>query len=124
MDPPGPPIVCGPMLRRIPRWLEVALGALLGVVLGVGAGYLRWGRPAAAMGGRLAALESAASQVQGERERLHRELVEIVHERREMAATAEHLRAQVEQQLRRLEALSAELAPPAPEGESPPADAP
>jgi hypothetical protein len=41
-----------------------------------------------------------------------------------MAATAEHLREQVEEQLRRLEAISAELAPPpAAEGESPPGDA-
>ncbi len=50
--------------------------------------------------------------VQGERERLHTELSDIVRERREMAETAEHLRAQVEQQLRRLEALASELAPP------------
>ena len=121
MDPPGPPIVCGPMLRRVPPWLEVAVAALVGAVLGVAAGYLRWGRTAAAMGDRLAALESAATAVQGERERLHRELVDIVHDRREMAATAEHLREQVELQLRRLEALSAELAPPA--EDSPPGDA-
>jgi len=33
---------------------------------------------------------------------------------REMAATAEHLRAQVEQQLHRLEALASELEPPPP----------
>jgi hypothetical protein len=107
------------MLRRPPWWVGLAAGAVLGAALGLAAGYLRWGRAAAGMGQRLAALESAATQVQGERERLHRELVDIVHERREMAATAEHLREQVEQQLRRLEALSAELAPPATEGESP-----
>ena len=68
---------------------------------------------------RLGALESAATQVQSERERLHRELDEIIRERRDMAATAERLRAQVEQQLERLEELSAELAPPPTEGEAP-----
>ena len=35
-----------------------------------------------------------------------------MRERQEMAETAEHLRAQVEQQLRRLESLAQELAPP------------
>jgi hypothetical protein len=119
MDGRLPPIVCGPMLRRLPWWVDVVLGALLGVAVGVAAGYLRWGRPLAAMGERLTALESAATEVQGERERLRHELVDIVHERREMAATAEHLREQVERQLRRLEALSAELAPPEREGEPP-----
>jgi hypothetical protein len=111
------------MLRRIPWWVQLPLAALAGAILGVAAGYLRWGRAAAAMEERLATLESAATQVQGERERLHHELVDIVHERREMAATAEHLREQVEQQLRRLEALSAELAPPVREGEAPSGDA-
>jgi hypothetical protein len=57
--------------------------------------------------------------VQSERERLHHELGEIVRERRDMAATAERLRVQVDQQLQRLEALSAELAPPPTEGEAP-----
>ena len=123
MDRPGGPIVCGPMLRRMP-WVEIGLAALVGAALGVAAGYLRWGRTTAALADRLAGLESSATKVQGERERLHRELSEIVHERREMAATAEHLREQVEHGLRRLEALSAELAPPAREGDSPPADAP
>jgi len=121
------------MLRRVPwlatpwlatPWVEIAVAALVGAVLGAAAGYLRWGRTTAALTDRLAALESTATKVQGDRERLHRELAEIVHERREMAATAEHLREQVEQQLRRLEALSAELASPAREGESPPDDEP
>jgi hypothetical protein len=40
-----------------------------------------------------------------------------------MASTAEHLRDQVERQLERLEALSAELAPPEREGDAPPGDA-
>ncbi len=112
------------MVQRLPWWVDVALGVLLGAVLGVAAGYLRWGRAAVAMSERLGALETAATQVQGERERLRHELGDIVRERREMAATAEHLREQVEEQLRRLEAISAELAPPpAAEGESPPADA-
>jgi hypothetical protein len=107
--------------RMVPRgvWRSIALGVLVGAVLGAALGYLAWGRRAGAMAVRLGALESVATQVQSERERLHRELAEIVRERRDMAATAEHLRAQVEQQLERLEALSAELAPPASEGEAP-----
>ncbi len=40
--------------------------------------------------------------------------------RTEMAATAEHLRARVDEQLRRLETLSAELAPRAGEAARPP----
>ena len=91
-------------------WVAFALS--LGIVGGVAGGWLVWGRHAAATTERLTALESAASQVAAERERLHRELNDIVRERREMAATAEHLRAQVEQQLRRLESLAAELEPP------------
>ena len=123
MDRPAGSMVCGPMLRRM-AWVEIGLAALVGAVLVGAAGYLRWGRTTAALADRLAGLESTATKVQGERERLHRELSEIVHERREMAATAEHLREQVEHELGRLEALSAELAPPAREGDSPPADAP
>lgn len=78
---------------------------LVGLAAGAGGGWLVWGR-------RAAALQQQAAQVQGERERLHHELSDIVRERKEMADTAEHLRAQVEQQLRRLEALATELAPP------------
>ena len=92
--------------------LAVALGVLLGGALGAGAGWIAWGRRAGTMARQVSALESAAAQVQGERERLHRELADIVRERREMAATAEQLRAQVDAQVRRLEALSEELAPP------------
>ena len=110
----------GVVQRRL-AW--VVLGLVLGAAGGVGAGWVLWGRRAVAASERLAALESAAAQVQTERERLRNELNDIVRERREMAATAEHLRAQVEQQLRRLEDLAAELAPPpagepsAPDGE-------
>jgi len=100
------------MLQRLP-WAALALGAALGVAAGVGAGYALWGRRAAALSERLASLESAAAQVQAERGRLHRELTDIVRERREMADTAEHLRSQVEEQLRRLESLAVEIAPPA-----------
>ena len=101
-------------------WVVLVLGVLTGGALGALAGWLAWGRAAPALSGRMAALESAAAQVQGERERLHRELTDIVRERREMAATAEHLRAQVESELRRLEALSAELAPAEAAPDSPP----
>jgi len=63
-----------------------ALGLLVGAGLGVGAGYLYWGRRVAAFGDSL-------------------------RERREMAETAEHLRTQVEQQVERLESLARELVP-------------
>lgn len=101
------------------RLAWAALALAVGLAGGVAIGYLVWGRAAAARAARLAALESAAAQVQGERERLHRELSDIVRERKEMAATAEHLRAQVDEQLRRLESLAAEFAPP-PAGEEAP----
>ena len=101
------------------RLAWAALVLVVGLAGGVAVGYLVWGRAAAAGAERLATLESAAAQVQGERERLHRELSDIVRERTEMAATAEHLRAQVDQQLRRLEALASELAPPAAGEEAP-----
>ena len=118
MDRAGRRIVWDRMLPR-GMWRSVALGVLVGGVLGAALGYLAWGRRAGDLAARLGALESAATQVQSERERLHRELGEIVRERRDMAATAERLRTQVEQQLERLEALSAELAPPSSEGEAP-----
>ena len=118
MDRAGRRIVWGYMVPR-GVWRSVALGVLVGAVLGAALGYLAWGRRAGAMAMRLGELESAATQVHSERERLYQELTEIVRERRDMAATAEHLRAQVEQQLERLQALSAELAPSASEGEAP-----
>ena len=111
MDQPGGRIVWDRMSTRALA-LAVALGLLVGGALGAGAGWIAWGRRAGTMARQVSALESTASQVQGEREHLHRELAEIVRERREMAATAEQLRAQVDAQLRRLEALSEELAPP------------
>ncbi len=76
------------------------------------AGYAYWGRAARAAAERLVALEATAAQIQGERERLHGEVTDILRERHEMARSAEHLRTQVEQQLRRLESLAEELAPP------------
>jgi len=97
------------MQRRL--W-AFALGLLFGAGLGAGAGYLYWGRRVAAFGERLAGLEASASQIQGERERLHHALDDILRERREMAETAEHLRTQVEQQVERLESLARELVPP------------
>jgi hypothetical protein len=105
-----------------PRPVSAAfgLGLLLGAGLAAGAAWLVWGRPATALAERVASLESSASQVQAERDRLHGELNELVRERREMADTAERLRAQVEQQLRRLESLAQELAPPAAESEGAP----
>jgi hypothetical protein len=98
--------------------LALAVGVLGGALVGLGVGWVRWGRDAGAAGERLAILEASAVQVQSERERLHRELSEIVRERRAMAETAEHLRAQVDQQVRRLESLAGELAPPPPTGEA------
>jgi uncharacterized membrane protein len=90
----------------------VALGVLLGAAIGAAVGWVAWGNPARAARERVAALENAATQVQEERDHLRRELADLVRERREMATTAEHLRAQVEQELERLEALSSELTPP------------
>jgi hypothetical protein len=97
--------------------LALAAGVVAGVLVGLGVGWVRWGRAAGAVSERLAALEASAAQVQAERERLHRELSDLVRERRDMAQTAEHLRAQVDQQLRRLESLASELAPPPPAAE-------
>jgi chromosome segregation ATPase len=95
------------------RLLWAAVGLAVGLGGGVGLGWVVWGRSAAAMSERMATLESAATAVQGERERLHKELTDIVRERRQMAETAEHLRAQVEEELHRLEGLASELEPPA-----------
>jgi hypothetical protein len=101
-----------------------AVAVIVGALIGLGIGWLRWGRETSALAARLAAVESSAAQVQEERERLRRELSDIVRERREMADTAEHLRAKVEMQLRRLESLALELgASPEAEGGAP-ADAP
>ena len=100
------------------RLLWLAIGLAAGLGSGAGIGWALWGRSAVALNARLATLESAAAAVQGERERLHGELSDIVRERREMAETAEHLRTQVEAELHRLEGLAAELAPP-PAGETP-----
>ena len=91
------------------RLLWAACGLVLGLVAGVVGSYVYWGRTAVANAERLAALEAAAAQVQSERERLHRELSDIVRERQEMADAADHLRTQVERQLRRLESLAQEL---------------
>lgn len=107
------------MLKRRLTWL--VLGLVAGAGVGAAGGWVVWGRRARAATERLAALETAAAQVQGERERLRAELGDIVRERREMADTAEHLRAQVEQQLHRLEALASELEPPSAEPDAPPA---
>ena len=97
----------------------LGLGVVAGVALGVALAWLVWGRSARATAARLAVLESSAAQVQGERERLRHELGDIVRERKEMAATAEHLRTQVEHEIERLEELTSELAPPPDEPESP-----
>jgi len=97
----------------------LGLGVVAGVVLGVALGWAMWGRSASAATARLAVLESAAAQVQGEREKLRHDLGDIVRERREMAATAEHLRTQVEHEIERLEELTSELAPPPDEPETP-----
>ena len=91
----------------------ITLGALVGVVAEAGAGYLAGGR----CGARLKSLESAAAEVETERERLRHELADIVRERKAMAETAERLRAQLEGQLRR---LSTVLAPPAGVADRPP----
>jgi hypothetical protein len=105
-----------------PRQLAAAfvLGVVVGGAAGAGGGWVAWRRPARALGARVTALEAAAGEVQAERDRLHAELSGLVRERREMADAAEHLRAQVERQLRRLEALAEELAPPAEGGEAAP----
>jgi chromosome segregation ATPase len=107
-------------MSRRATWAALALAALAGAGAGTVAAWAYWGRRAAAASARLAALESSAAEVHGERERLRRELADIVRERRDMAATAEHLRVQVEEQLHRLETLSERLAPPAAEGEPAP----
>ena len=85
------------------------LGLVIGLAGGVAGSYAYWGRRVAAAEERRAALEATAAQVQGERERLHHELTDIVRERQEMADTAEHLRAQVDRQLHRLQALAEDL---------------
>ncbi len=96
----------------------VLLGLVVGGALGYGAGQALCVRRTATLAGRVATLEGQAGQVQAERDRLHQELADLLRERREMADTAEHLRTQIEQQLRRLEALEGALAPP-PEAGSP-----
>lgn len=106
------------MLEWSPR-TALPLGLVIGLALGAGGGWLVWGREHAALVGRVAALEASEGAVQGERERLHRELSDIVRERREMANTAEQLRTQVEQQLRRLETLAQDLAPPVEDDKEP-----
>jgi len=111
----------------MPEWsprIAVVAGLVIGAALGAAGGWLAWGRDRPALTARVAALEAAEGAVQSERDRLHRELTDIVRERREMAHTAEQLRAQVEQQLRRLETLAHELAPPVeapPDAGNPPA---
>jgi len=110
-------------MARSSTWVALAVGLVLGAAAGVGASYLVWGRRAEALEARLESIRAEAAQVQGERERLHRELSDIVRERREMANTAEHLRAQVDEQLHRLESLAEELAPPPPGTETPAPDA-
>src|SRR5262245_15578620 len=112
------------------RWglFWVTCGLVLGLAAGVTAGYSYWGRAAAASAERLAALEASTAQVQAERERLHHELTDIVRERQEMAAAADHLRSQVERQLHRLESLAQELEHPGDEegaaGDAPPPPVP
>ena len=96
----------------------ILLGLLVGGALGYGTGRALCVRRTAALADRVATLEAQAGQVQAERDRLHQELADLLRERREMADTAEHLRTQIEQQLRRLEALEGALAPP-PEAGSP-----
>jgi len=96
----------------------VLLGLVVGSALGYAAGRVLCVRHTATLAGRVAMLEAQAGQVQAERDRLHQELADLLRERREMADTAEHLRTQIEQQLRRLEALEGALAPP-PEAGSP-----
>ncbi len=90
----------------------VVLGLLVGGALGYGVGRTLGVRRSRAVADRVAMLEAQADQVQAERDRLHHELGELVRERREMADTAERLRAQIEQQLHRLEAIEGALAPP------------
>jgi len=97
----------------------VVLGLLVGGALGYGVGRALGVRHSRALAERVTMLEAQADQVQAERDRMHHELGELVRERRDMADTAEHLRAQIEQQLRRLEAIEGALAPP-PEAGSPP----
>jgi hypothetical protein len=99
-------------MREWRLWTAMLAGLLIGAAGGVGGGWVAWGRDRTALATRVTALEAAEGAVQGERDRLHRELSDIVRERREMAHTAEQLRTQVEQQLRRLETLAQELAPP------------
>ena len=104
------------MRARAPTF--ILLGLVVGGALGYGAGRALCVRHTAALADRVATLETQAGQVQAERDRLHQELGDLLRERREMADTAEHLRTQIEQQLRRLEALEGTLAPP-PEAGSP-----
>jgi len=80
-----------------------------------GALHVRASQERATLASRVKTLEADAAQLQAERERLHAQLEGIVKERKEMATTAERLRAQVDEQLQRLEGLAAELAPPADE---------
>ena len=94
----------------------ILLGLLVGGAIGYGAGRALCVRHTRALAERVATLEAQAGQVQAERDRLHQELADLLRERREMADTAEHLRTQIEQQLRRLEALEGALAPPSEAG--------
>jgi len=98
--------------------VSILLGLLVGGAVGYGAGRTLCARHTRGLAERVATLEAQAGQVQAERDRLHQELGELLRERREMADTAEHLRSQIEQQLRRLETLEGTLAP-APEAGSP-----
>jgi hypothetical protein len=95
-----------------PPWTAMVVGLLIGAAVGAAGGWAAWGRDRTVLATRVTALEAAEGAVQAERDRLHRELSDIVRERREMANTAEQLRTQVEQQVRRLETLANELAPP------------
>src|SRR5439155_5332088 len=72
MDRRRPPIVWNRMPSRALA-VGIVLGGLGGAALGAGVGWGIWGRPAAGMRERLATLETAAAEVQGERDRLRRE---------------------------------------------------
>ena len=63
------------------------VGLFLGAALGAGGGWLAWGRAHAELRARITQLETAESAVQGERERLHRELSDIVRGHPDSAAS-------------------------------------